>query len=531
MTSFYNATADQITINNDGLSLSIQRRHSVLAPDECNSNTGSNLKEEDHGSSSSECASAGLCMRPMSTTDSSTGERSMSQLPDSIATPNMVYTYQTPMVNMQQAGTQIYQPVFYDQRHQVQQGYNCKNQMMAVPSLCYSPAQFQPVSLNRQSQQLDPQQVVNPQQQYRSRAKDWVHMPTYTSEVPCMMTPISYPQQRYLEAQPLASSVVSSTVSTPVFSTFSPPGYLNGYGYISTPVISSASCTPIPYSTRHVEVPPMLNLIKQNQRCAFPQKFSCNINLNPVESKCKGVQGNSGSVSEISSNTLINHQKSSTNPLSLQQVEKIQKATQEENVWQGNLNYEEYQHGGASNLFITWSGEKAELLEKLREFNFEVRDIRSTSDESVWNVIFETHPIARKAFTMQNRIRLRIVPPKSSNRIWLRNPSPKFLVKYETKCQLVVKSGKADCHGVVGELLKGCLIIADQLKGHRIRVVSCEGSFMFPGGKIVEMKGLQNESNEKASLGWISHRCKHTKESLVVRKSWNKIRDYMYNVE
>ena len=113
--------------------------------------------------------------------------------------------------------------------------------------------------------------------------------------------------------------------------------------------------------------------------------------------------------------------------------------------------------------------------------------------------------------------------------MWMRNPSPKFQVKYETKCRLVVRNGKAECHDIVGKLLKGCSILADQLKGNSIRVVYCEGSFMFPGGKIVEMKGVPNESNEKTSLGWISYRCKYTKQSLVIRRSWNILNDYICN--
>jgi hypothetical protein len=165
----------------------------------------------------------------------------------------------------------------------------------------------------------------------------------------------------------------------------------------------------------------------------------------------------------------------------------------------------------------------------MHSHKLQVRDIFTTVDDNVYNVIFVTHPIARKAFTMQQQIGLRIIPPKNSHRIWLRNPSPKFLVKFETKCRLVVRKGKAECHDVVGELLEGCLISADQLKGHRIRVVGCEGSFKFPGGKIVELKGLPNNSDERASLGWISYRCEHTKEPLVIRKSWNKLGDYLYN--
>jgi len=199
----------------------------------------------------------------------------------------------------------------------------------------------------------------------------------------------------------------------------------------------------------------------------------------------------------------------------------------DESVWKGNLAFEEWKNGG-SNLFITWSGRKAELINKLHSFKLKVRDIFRTSDESILNVVFETHPIARKAFTMQNQIRVRAVPPKNSPRIWWRNPSPRFLVKFETKCQLVVKKGKAECHDIVGELLPGCLITADQLKGHRIRVLCCEGSFMFPGGNIVKMKGVLNKAYDQASLGWISYRCKHSKETLVERRSWNNLGDYIY---
>jgi len=191
------------------------------------------------------------------------------------------------------------------------------------------------------------------------------------------------------------------------------------------------------------------------------------------------------------------------------------------------LAFEEWKNGG-SNLFITWSGCKAELVNKLHTFKLKVRDIFSTSNENILNVVFESHPIARKAFTMQKQICVRIVPPKNSRRIWWRNPSPKFLVKFETKCQLIVKKGKAECHDIVGELLPGCLITADQLKGHRIRVFCCEGNFMFPGGKIIKMKGVPNKCHEKASLGWISYRCKNTKETLVIRRSWNNLGDYIY---
>jgi len=201
---------------------------------------------------------------------------------------------------------------------------------------------------------------------------------------------------------------------------------------------------------------------------------------------------------------------------------------EEDDLWPGNVNYAEYQENGSSNLFATWSGTKTELVEKIQSYNLQVRDIFTTVDDNIYNIIFARHTIARKAFTMQQQMGVRLIPPKNSSRIWLRNPSPSFIVKFETKWRLVVNKGKAEYHDVIGELQEGCVIYADQLKGYRIRLVCCEGGFKFPGGKIVEMKGLPNNSDKKTSLGWISFRCKYTKESLVIRKSWNKLGDYVF---
>jgi len=72
-----------------------------------------------------------------------------------------------------------------------------------------------------------------------------------------------------------------------------------------------------------------------------------------------------------------------------------------------------------------------------------------------------------------------------------------FLVKYETQRTLVMKKGKAESHDVVGELVmsnwnghNGCLVWADQLKGHRIRIVGYQGSLKYADGEIVNKEGL-----------------------------------------
>jgi hypothetical protein len=206
-----------------------------------------------------------------------------------------------------------------------------------------------------------------------------------------------------------------------------------------------------------------------------------------------------------------------------------------EELWKGNCNYSEYIENGASNLFICWSGTPAELIAKLCHYDLEVLTIYRTSDIGVCNVVFEKHITARKAFLMQREIKLRMIPPKNSRRNWFRCPSPKFLVKFETKCRLVVKKGKTHFHESVGELLmsdyrsrKGCIVWANQLKGHRLRIVCCEGNFKLPSGKVIEMKGVPTYSNSKTPLGWISYRNRRTKKMLVTRRSGNDLGDYIY---
>merc|ERR1719189_1481105 len=90
-------------------------------------------------------------------------------------------------------------------------------------------------------QPLHQQQVVYPVQDSRSGPQYWPHVPN--SAVPYIVSPVAFPQVN-LETQQ-ASSVASSTVSTPVVSCFSSPGYVS-YGYINTPILSSASCTADP---------------------------------------------------------------------------------------------------------------------------------------------------------------------------------------------------------------------------------------------------------------------------------------------
>jgi len=520
--STFDSIPDHMKLESDH-ALRVQRRHSFPAPDESSLRVGiyDDIRVEDHGSTSSDCISSVLSSRPMSLTVSSSG-----------GDENLLHTYHTKLSNMnsgpqlsnscvQPAGCQIYPSVIYAQN---QHGYNCNTAPLGIPSVGYVPIAVPPVSMNISMPYPMQQQQIYPIQRSLSGPQDWSNVPLPSaSAVPYLVCP----QLNNHEIQ-YASSVPSSTVSTPVFSCTSSPGWGGNYDCVKTPRQLNSSCSPIQYSKPYTDVPPTLDLNQIiTQESIYPEKLCCNISMGSISSDPRTPL----SLDATLTNSARHKQSPSENYFYESPLEKFQKveATGDKaNLWNGALNYEEYRLNGGSNLFITWSGKTQELAHELQSYWLEVREVLMTSDCNVYNVIFENHPTARKAFTMQQRIGIRMVPPKNSHRSWLRNPSPSFLVKFEARCRLTVKKGKAECHDVVGELLKGCLIIADQLKGNRMRVRCCEGNFMFPGGKTVELKGFEKKSGTKTSFGWISYRSKHSNVSRVIRRSWNSLEDYVY---
>jgi len=182
-------------------------------------------------------------------------------------------------------------------------------------------------------------------------------------------------------------------------------------------------------------------------------------------------------------------------------------------------------------LFVTTNNvEKLKVV--LRERGLEVQDIGRTSTVDVLVVLFKKHEFAKRAFTIQKEIGIRMVPPSPTKRYWLKNPSPKFHVIFETTRRLTVKNGKSNSNMKVGDFLmtnarsgKGCLVLADQMKGHRLRVVSYVGKFMRTDGIIIK----QNCMIERKTVGWISTQCHKTKEKFVLRRSMNEIKDYVYD--
>jgi len=353
-------------------------------------------------------------------------------------------------------------------------------------------------------------------QQTLTTSSDFTRVPASTGVVTSVGDPMVYSPAAKSGFQQACQNLLETEVTSPLGSCPSMPGYTNTYRYVNSSVVPSTPCTPMPYLMQSSVVPPMLHLSNNLLSTNIPDQISCNINTTQE-------------ASAISNTEMTDMHASDKMELSKPCEREV------ESLWVGNCSYKECNDNGGSNLFITWNRTESELLAKLQHYKFEVRTASKCSNDGIFNVVFENHVNARKAFLMQSDVRLKMVPPKGSRRNWLRNPSPKHLVKFETRCRLVVKKGKAECHEIVGDLLmsncqkqKGCIILADQLKGHRIRIVSCEGNFMFPGGRIVQMNGVAVDSDRQNSLGWISYRCKYTRESFVTRRSGISLSDYIY---
>merc|ERR1719357_1510378 len=136
----------------------------------------------------------------------------------------------------------------------------------------YAPVSVQPMPINM-SMGLQQQQVVYPVQDCRPVPQTWSHVPPTNTAVPYIVTPVAFPQLNFETQQ--ASSVASSAVSTPVVSCFSSPGYVSTYGYINTPILSSASCTPIASAMIYPELPPALDLDKSSMLGSeYPRRIS-----------------------------------------------------------------------------------------------------------------------------------------------------------------------------------------------------------------------------------------------------------------
>jgi len=503
--------------NVNGFGLYIRHQHFISAAGE-NGNRGCGISDS---GSTSDCNFSESTKSPMLTNETSADWNSR-QRGSPYSVPSMkTYWHSVPQGTVPSHEFTTGWPLIYTQ--QQQPNFNFNAAQMAAPSL--HPFKVQTQQIIQSSWPVQPRFLVYPVQHCQCRAQNCNHTPALTTAVPCMVRPVPY----LYASRPSASGTATGAFSSV---TVPSPSYYNTNGCCSTPEHSTTSCSTMTSSCSNADVVPILKLRGDNSpRCPMPTYLSCSIHGGLASGRHSSVPENQMAVPETS-RILMKPNKTINRTSPLQERGELIKGNvlkKEEHLWKGNLDYAEIQRDGCSNLFITWYGSVTEIGDIYRNFNVIIVEVLKTTDKSIHNVIFDSHTTARKAFIMQKRIRLRAVPPKNSSRNWLRSPSPEFLVNFETKRRLVVRKGRAQCHEIVGDLLKGCLICADQLKGNRMRLVGCEGNFLFTGGQIVEMKGIPSKSGMGACLGWISCGDKYSKETFLIRRSWNKLQEYIFN--
>jgi len=348
-------------------------------------------------------------------------------------------------------------------------------------------------------------------------------------------------------------SKFSNIINTPIPCCISPTGCdINCPRNIDNPLLlytPPSRFTPtqvnscLPSEPASMDLPPTLELYNQNPKCfSYPSVASCNIHLAPASSV-----PDSYALSKLNNtNSDANFKTTPRRRISRPFLTPLRKSNDQvgdgtrakkgfnKNIWDNSCEFLEWKNEG-SNLYITWAGLKVHLLAELCRWNLFVIYCLTTRNANIFNVVFLDHLNARRAFLSQRDIRVRMVPPKNSTRNWFKSPSPRFLVKYETKFRLTIRSGKASSHEIVGEFLmsnfkkkKGCCIWVDQLKGHRIRVVGCEGNLKLPSGVVIYLKSPPRKDGMNITIGWVSYRNKYTREDLVIRRSGNILREYIY---
>jgi len=326
-----------------------------------------------------------------------------------------------------------------------------------------------------------------------------------------------------------------SVVSTPVFGSYYDPNL--GNQLMISPL--STQCYPQSQAITQNVVPSqdMPPFYLNAQGCSISSDMNCNINeMRRMTLPSSIPRQPQMKLETASANTRVNI----APPQNIKSESQVSLTTKGRDgaIWTKSFSYKEEQQERLSNLYVNWTGTADQLIDELEQKNLEVHCIQTTAIKDLWNVVFDSHSSARKAFTTQRELKIRMVPPRRSKKNWFRNPSPKFLVQYETKCRLDVREGKAVVHDLVGVLLmsrsscqerKGCHIWADQLKGHRIRIVGCVGKFMFPSKRVINMKEIPPKAVGNDPIGWVSYRNRHTREEYVTRISGNLLQEYIYN--
>jgi len=435
---------------------------------------------------------------------------------------------------VQQHVNQIYYP--YHQQHGL--GYCGQTFQVSVVDPRFVPVyqQVQPPPSPQAINRLTPQTLHYgqplPIQQSRLIIPQEYSLQRSIPATPTDQQQYSYQEVSSSDTQSVSSvgSLCPSGMSTPLY-----PALYNDWNIGNHPMVSPLSTHS--YTSSQVIKPNVVPSLDKPPLYPIPSNMNRNINQITEMTMPSSIQRQAQlNLETASASTQI----SITPPQKTKTKTRVSLTTngREDAIYKKSFSYAEETNEKHSNLYVNWAGETAQLRHELELKSLGVHSIQKTAIKDLWNVVFDSHSGARKAFTTQREIKIRMVPPRGSKKNWCRNPGPKFLVQYQTKCRLDVREGKAVVHNLVGTLLmstsssqewKGCQIWADQIKGHRIRIVGIVGKFMFPCKKVINMKEIPPMPVGNTPFGWVSYKSRNTREEFVTRISGNLLEEYIYN--
>jgi len=265
---------------------------------------------------------------------------------------------------------------------------------------------------------------------------------TYT-QPPCPMVPLAstsgYGQNQVGADCPSPAAIgcygqsfvnnmmVTSARSTPLLYSTT-PYYLTPQGNTTSPYFSPTQGSNGLPSTMMTNVAPSFCLNQNTSGCVMPQIISCNIR--PVSTQVEMQTTAStplpvpmtidfGENSNLESAEVPRMTSPSVITDIVQRTEECINAFKESgDWWSSEINYTEYLEDGGSNLYVTCCDSASDLKDRLEHHDFEVRCVIETNDDQIYNVVFETHSSARKAFITQRSISLRMIPPRHSKKNW-----------------------------------------------------------------------------------------------------------------
>jgi len=119
-----------------------------------------------------------------------------------------------------------------------------------------------------------------------------------------------------------------------------------------------------------------------------------------------------------------------------------------------------------------------DFLKRFAEFHYDVTIRPSGTKSDLYVVYFQDEESANRAYREAEAIGYKLTKKRGQR------PSPNFMVKFQALRELTIRSGKSMFKRVVGRVNKNDVVIVNQVKGRRARVVKHHNKRMVKVGWV-----------------------------------------------